>query len=144
MYNRGGRLRTHHPSKRVQIARTRTRTGPAGACVAPVAAVLPATVLAWAPPEAVLFTTGFAGEVDSMERTGLALLTPGWIAPPQAAPAHLRAGSSFGTGGGVMVTDGGFDVVGGVEVSGGSKVGGIVGGGCTPARDDRGITAKFG
>ena len=82
--------------------------------------------------------------MDSVERTGSALPTLGWAVLPQAVAAHLRAGSSFGTGGGVMVTNGGFDVGGGVEVGGGFKVDGIVGGGCTPARDDRGITAKFG
>jgi hypothetical protein len=127
------------------------RTGPVDVCVAVVAGLPPATVLAWALPETVLFTTGCEGGVDLVARTGSALLAPGWTVPPQAAVAHLRAGSSFGTGGGVMVTNGGFDVVGGfdvggggVEVDGGFKVGGIVGGGCTPARDDRGITAKFG
>jgi hypothetical protein len=120
------------------------RTGLVGPCLALLAAVAVATVLARALPEVVLFTRVFGGGVDSVERTGSALLTPGRAVLPQAVAVHLRAGSSFGTGGGVMVTNGGFDVVGGVEVDGGSKVDGIVGGGCTPARDDRGITAKFG
>jgi len=109
-----------------------------------VTGALPEVGLAWALPETVLFATGCGGDQDLVARTGSALLTPGWTVPLQAAVAHLRAGSSFGTGGGVIVTNGGFEVVGGVEVSGGSKVEGIVGGGCTPARDDRGITAKFG
>jgi len=126
------------------------RTGLVGPCTALLAAVTVATVLARALPEVVVFTRVLGGGVDSMARTGSALLTPGWAVLPQAVAAHLRAGSSFGTGGGVMVTSGGFDVgggvevVGGVEVDGGSKLDGIVGGGCTPARDDRGITAKFG
>jgi hypothetical protein len=120
------------------------RTGLVGPCAALLAVVPAATVLARALPEVVLFTRVFDVGVDSVERAGSALLKPGWTVPPQATVAHLRAGSSFGTGGGVMVTNGGFDVVGGVEVDGGSKLDGIVGGGCTPARDDRGITAKFG
>ena len=120
------------------------RAGPVDVCVAVVAVMPLATMLAWALSETVLFTTGRDGGVDSVERTGSALLTPGWTVPPQAAVAHLRAGSSFGTGGGVIVTNGGFDVIGGFEVGGGSNVGGIVGGGCTSAWDDRGITAKFG
>ena len=105
------------------------RTGPVGVCFALVAVMPPATVLVRALPETVLFTTGCEGRVDSVERTGSALPAPGWTVPLQPAVAHLRAGSSFGTGGGVMVTNGGFDVGGGVEVSGGFKVGGIVAGG---------------
>ena len=128
-YSLCGRLRTHHVLKRVQITRNRMRTGPVGACVALVAAtVLLAAVLALVLPETV-FTMGCDGGVDSVERTGSALLTPGWVVPPQAVPPHLRAGSSFGTGGGAMVTNGGFDVIGGVEVGGGFNVGGIVAGG---------------
>lgn len=129
-YSRCGRLRTHHALKWVQITRTRMRTDAVGACVVLAAAMgLRSTLLALALPEILLFTTGCDGSVDSVERTGSALLTPGWVVPPQASPAHLRAGSSFGTGGGAMVTNGGFDVIGGVEIDGGFNVGGIVAGG---------------
>jgi|SRR6185312_16712820 len=114
------------------------RAGPVDVCVAVVAVMPPATMLAWALPETVLFAMGCEGGADAVERTGSALPTLGWTMPLQPATAHLRAGSSFGTGGGVMVTNGGFEVVGGF------KVDGIVGGGCTSAWDDRGITAKFG
>jgi hypothetical protein len=130
--------------KRVQITRARMRTGPAGVCVALLTAVLPVTVRVWLSPEAALFSTIRDGGVDLVERTGSALLTLGRTVLPQVVPAHLRAGSSFGTGGGAMVTNGGFEVVGKVPVDGGFSVGGIVGGGCTPAWDERGITAKFG
>lgn len=115
------------------------RIGAAGVCVALLTVVPPVTVTVWLLSETALFATSRGDGVDSMERTGSALLTPGWTVLPQAAPAHLRAGSSFGTGGGAMVTNGGFEVIGG-----GFNVGGIVAGGCTPAWDERGITAKFG
>ena len=116
-------------SKRMQITRTSMRAGPVDICV----------TLVWAIPETGLSAGGCDAGVDAVERTGSALLTLGWVVPAHAASAHLRAGSSFGTGGGAVVTSGGLDVVGG-----GFKVDGIVGGGCTPARDERGITAKFG
>lgn len=125
----------------MQITRTRMRTGPLDVCAAVVvvATVPPASVPAWALPEILLFTMGCEGGMDAVDRTGSALLTLGWTAVlPQAVPAHLRAGSSFGTGGGVMVTNGGFEVVGGF------KVDGIVGGGVVPAETERGRMAKFG
>lgn len=124
-------------SKRMQITRTKMRTGPADVCVAPLAALLPAAVLG-VPPETALLAPGSDGGVDPVGRAGSALLALGW-AVLHAALAHLRAGRSFGTGGVVMVTSGGLEVVGG-----GFKAGGIVGGGCALARDERGITAKFG
>ncbi len=125
-------------SKRMQITRTKMRTGPADVCVAPLAALLPAAVLG-VPPETALPAPGCDGGVDPVGRAGSALLALGWAVLPHAALAHLRAGRSFGTGGVVMGTSGGLDVVGG-----GFKAGGIVGGGCALARDERGITAKFG
>lgn len=114
-----------------------TRTSQAGICVALLAVLLPAFVPAWALPETALLTTACGGGVDSAARTGSALPMLRWAVPPQVAVAHLRAGSSFGTGGGV--TSDGLGVV-----VGGSIVDGIVGGGCTPLGKERGITAKFG
>lgn len=105
-------------SKRMQITRTSMRAGVVDICV----------TLVWAIPETGLFAVGCDTGVDAVKRTGSALLTLGWVVPAHAASAHLRAGSSFGTGGGAMVTKGGFGVVE-VEVGGGFKVGGIVAGG---------------
>lgn len=127
----------------MQITRTRICTGAADICAAVIAVMPPATVLAWVLPETALFTADCEGGMDSVGRTGSALLTLGAVLP-HAVPAHLRAGSSFGTGGGVMVTSGGYDVVGEIEVGGGFNVGGIVGGGTAPAKIERGKMAKFG
>jgi len=130
-----GMKRLHHVSKRLQTTRTRKRTAVVGACTAPVVDTLLLTCVSGAMPVPGLPAT--TGCVAVTVRTGSALAALGEVAPHLEA-VHLRAGSSLGTGGGLMVTNGG------VEVGGGYSVGGIVGGGGAPASTERGMTAKLG
>ena len=136
-YTACGRKRSHHQSKRLQTTRTRKRTAVVGACTSP-AGILPLGVVVDAVLESAVTGFGRVAGAALTVWTGSALLTPGWTTSPHLELLHFRAGNSLGTGGGVMVTNGG------VEVGGGYTVGGIVGGGCAPACTERGITAKFG
>lgn len=119
-YTACGNKRAHHASSRRQTTRISWRTGLVGACMV-AADLLTVTalfaLLPWRLPVGDVATpTLHTGGVDDATGCGAALLTTGSALPLQPEPKHLRAGISFGTGGGF-------------EAAKGSRGGGIVGGG---------------